>query len=116
MSGPPARRSKPPPQVLLTWQGLDVAVPPGETLAEVIKDDPAKLPRVVGELGLANAEELGPLLAGTAELDQATAEALERATGIYARLWVAMEVSYRDALARGLPLWESLDDDQEPAG
>jgi len=77
----------------------DSVSPPGETLAEALKD------RGISQLDLAERvgmtrKHVNRILAGEASITPETALKLERALGIPARFWNNREQQYRDFLAR----------------
>jgi HTH-type transcriptional regulator / antitoxin HigA len=77
----------------------DSVLPTGETLRETI----AALDMSQAELSLRtglSAKHINQIVQGAAVLSHDTAIALERATGVPARLWNSLEANYRDYLAR----------------
>src|SRR5262249_9894633 len=77
----------------------DSVVPPGDTLRETL----AALDMSQAELSLRtglSTKHLNQIVQGVAVLSHDTAIALERATGVPARMWNSLEANYRDHLAR----------------
>lgn len=76
----------------------NLAVPPGEYLAEVLahlgmtKDDLAH------RMGL-SATHLGPIFSGEEAITPDTALQLERTVGVPAHIWMGLKTEYRLALA-----------------
>jgi HTH-type transcriptional regulator / antitoxin HigA len=87
----------------------DLAVPPGEFLAEVLEDlgmSQADLARRMGR----PAQAINEIVKGTKSLTPETALQLEHVVGVPAHIWLGLEAEYRLVLARQA---ESLEIDQE---
>lgn len=82
---------------------LDVAIPPGETLAELLEERGMTLEDLQAKTGLLVDYWREDLIPGRIELSPYIAGVLEAALGTPARLWLAMETAYRAALKRGVP-------------
>ena len=83
--------------------------PPGETLRETLE----ALDMTQAELGMRtglSAKHVNQVTQGVAVLSHDTAIALERVTGVSARLWNTLEANYRDYLARKREREELADD------
>lgn len=78
----------------------DWVVRPGATLQEWMDERHLNLGDVAGSTGLRAMTVYG-ILHGTVEITPAVAEALERVTGISARMWLNLERNYRTGLAAG---------------
>ncbi|QTX05810.1 ImmA/IrrE family metallo-endopeptidase [Agromyces archimandritae] len=78
---------------------LDYAVPTGEFIAEWMDDAGINAAELSRRLGV-TPKHVSELLSGKAPLSHALALALERVTGVPARIWNLYESGYRDALAR----------------
>jgi HTH-type transcriptional regulator/antitoxin HigA len=77
----------------------DLAIPPGEYLAEVLEDrgmPQADLARRMGR----PAQAINEIVRGTKSLTPETALQLERVVGVTAHIWLGLEAEYRLALAR----------------
>jgi len=77
----------------------DYAVPPGETLQEILDELPmtqAELARRIGR----TPKMINEIIAGKAPLTPETALLLERVLGVPARLWNKLERNYQEDLAR----------------
>jgi len=77
----------------------DSVLPPGETLRETL----AALDMSQAELSVRTSlstKHINQIVQGIAVLSHDTAIALERATGVPARMWNSLEANYRDYLAR----------------
>src|SRR2546430_3684829 len=74
-------------------------LPPGETLRETLDALPMSQAELSMRTGL-SAKHVNQIVQGVAVLSHDTAIALERATGVPARLWNSLEANYRDYLAR----------------
>jgi plasmid maintenance system antidote protein VapI len=77
----------------------DYAVPPGETLAEMMEGYPGRPAEVAGRLGLTE-QELEALLTGDLPITGDLAARLGDETGMSTRMWLALEADYRAALTR----------------
>jgi addiction module HigA family antidote len=77
----------------------DYAVPPGETLAEVLEDRGMSQAELARRTGL-SAKHINLILKGTAPITPDTALKLERVLNIPARIWNALEVNYQGHLSR----------------
>jgi HTH-type transcriptional regulator/antitoxin HigA len=77
----------------------DYAVPPGETLAEVLAERGMTQAELVQRLGRPQ-KTISEIINGKAEITADTALQLERALGIPARFWGSLESRYREDLAR----------------
>ncbi|MBN1319631.1 MAG: HigA family addiction module antidote protein [Thermoleophilia bacterium] len=77
----------------------DLAIPPGEYLAEVLDDlgmTQADLARRMGR----PAQAINEIVRGSKSLTPETALQLERVVGVAAHIWLGLEAEYRLALAR----------------
>lgn len=81
-----------------TWQP-EWAVPPGETLLEALQEREMTQSELAQRLGRP-LKTVNEIVKGKAVITPETAIQLERALGISARFWTALETQYRDALAR----------------
>ncbi|WP_309616515.1 HigA family addiction module antitoxin [Salinibacterium sp.] len=72
---------------------------PGETLRETLEALPMSQTDLAVRTGL-SMKHINQIVSGTAALSHETAIKLERATGVSARYWNALESQYRDWLAR----------------
>lgn len=72
---------------------------PGETLRETLEALPLSQTELAVRTGM-SIKHVNQLVAGTASLTHDTAIKLERATGVPAGTWNALESSYRDSLSR----------------
>jgi HTH-type transcriptional regulator / antitoxin HigA len=77
----------------------DSVLPPGETLRETIEALDMSQAELSLRTGLST-KHVNQIVQGVAVLSHDTAIALERATGVPARLWNSLESNYRDHLAR----------------
>jgi HTH-type transcriptional regulator/antitoxin HigA len=77
----------------------DYAVPPGETLAEVLAERGMTQAELVQRMGRPQ-KTISEIINGKAEITADTALQLERALGIPARFWGALERNYQEDLAR----------------
>jgi HTH-type transcriptional regulator / antitoxin HigA len=77
----------------------DSVLPPGETLRETLEALPMSQAELSTRTGLST-KHINQIVQGVAVLSHDTAIALERATGVPARLWNSLEANYRDYLAR----------------
>lgn len=77
----------------------DYAVPPGETLLEVLEISKISLEELSESLELAMSE-IESLISGTLPITSEIAEKLESAVPVPASLWMALEAHYRAALTR----------------
>ena len=77
----------------------DYAVPPGETLAEVLEVRQMSQAELARRTGL-SAKHINLILKGTAPITPDTALKLERVLNIPARIWNALEVNYQGHLSR----------------
>lgn len=77
----------------------DYAVPPGETLAEVLAARGMTQAELVQRLGRPQ-KTISEIINGRAEITAETALQLERALGISAHFWGSLERRYREDLAR----------------
>jgi HTH-type transcriptional regulator/antitoxin HigA len=78
----------------------DYAVPPGETIAEALRERGVAPQDFAGSVGCSPAA-FEDVIRGDARIDPDLANALERALGIPAAFWLTRERQFRDALARG---------------
>jgi HTH-type transcriptional regulator / antitoxin HigA len=77
----------------------DIAIPPGELLAETLETlgmTQAELSRRTGR----PAEAINEIVRGTKEITPETALQLERVLGVPAHIWTRLEADYRDTKAR----------------
>jgi len=77
----------------------DLAIPPGEYLAEVISELGADKTKLAVQLHLSDVG-IDALLAGRAPLTQALAARLEKSTSVPANIWLGLETEYRLTLTR----------------
>ncbi len=77
----------------------DYAVPPGETLAEVLEDRGMSQAELARRTGI-SAKHINMILKGSAAITPDTALKLERVLNIPARIWNALEANYRGHLSR----------------
>lgn len=72
---------------------------PGETLRETLEALPMSQSELASRTGLSN-KHVNQIVSGIAPLTYDTAIKLERATGVSARMWNALEANYRDFKSR----------------
>jgi HTH-type transcriptional regulator / antitoxin HigA len=77
----------------------DYAVPPGETLAEVLEDRGMSQAELARRTGM-SAKHINLILKGSATITPDTALKLERVLNIPARIWNALEANYQGHLSR----------------
>ena len=77
----------------------DYAVPPGETLAEVLEDRGMSQAELARRTGM-SAKHINSILKGSASITPDTALKLERVLNIPARIWNALEANYQGHLSR----------------
>ena len=77
----------------------DYAVPPGDTLAEALRELSMDQTELANRTGLSR-KTINEILSGKAPLTADTANKLELATGIPARIWNNLERVYRERLAK----------------
>jgi HTH-type transcriptional regulator/antitoxin HigA len=77
----------------------DYAIPPGETILEVLETRKITQTELAERLGRPK-KTINEIIHGKAAITPGTALQLERALGIPARIWNNLEREYRDALAR----------------
>lgn len=72
---------------------------PGETLRETLEALPMSQSELASRTGISN-KHINQIVSGSAPLSYETAIKLERATGVSARMWNALEANYRDFKTR----------------
>ena len=72
----------------------DYAVPPGESLAELLDDRGMSQAELARRTGL-SAKHINLILNGSASVSPDTALKLERVLGVPARIWSALEMNYQ---------------------
>lgn len=77
----------------------DVVRPPGETLAEVLDKAGMTQTELAKRTGLST-KHINQIVRGVAAITPETALLLERATGVAARVWSNLEISYRESVSR----------------
>ena len=77
----------------------DYAVPPGETLEEIIEELGMDQKELALRLGM-SAKTVNLIIHGTAQITHETAIGLERVTAVPASFWLEREAIYRERLAR----------------
>lgn len=77
----------------------EYAVPPGETLSEMIQELGMNQCELATRLGLST-KHVNQIIKGKAPITQETAIGLERVTGVPARFWNNREMLYQERLAR----------------
>jgi HTH-type transcriptional regulator / antitoxin HigA len=77
----------------------DYAVPPGETLADVLEDRGMSQAELARRTGV-SAKHINMILKGSAVITPDTALKLERVLNIPARIWNALEANYQGHLSR----------------
>lgn len=77
----------------------DYAIPPGETLAEVIHDRGMTQAELAERMGRPT-KTINEIVKGKAAITPETAIQLERVLGVPARFWNSLEKNYREDLAR----------------
>lgn len=82
---------------------LDVAVPPGTVLKELLQEAGTTVAELADTTGL-SVKRIDDLIAGTVELCHHDAIRLAQAAGMSERLWARMEANYRADLAAGKPV------------
>lgn len=78
----------------------DYAVSPGEILQEFLEEQSMTQVELARRLGVTT-KHLNQLIAGLVSLSNELAIALERVTGIPARFWNALAMTYREATQHG---------------
>jgi plasmid maintenance system antidote protein VapI len=78
---------------------IDVAIPPGETLWELINERDLNLVRLAADTGL-SPEALERIVLGLKVVDSDIARRLEIGTGVSARLWSRLQADYDRARRR----------------
>lgn len=81
-----------------TWEP-DWAVPPGETLSEILEERGIEPAQFALEARF-SPEYFQGLLEGTTAITESVAERLEQRLGTSARLWLGMQKGYEEALER----------------
>lgn len=77
----------------------DYAVPPGETLKEVLEDRKISFPELAKRCGLSFATLAG-ILSGSTAINQDIAARFEKALGTPASFWIRREEVYRKGIKR----------------
>src|SRR4051794_34660340 len=77
----------------------DVVLPPGDTLAEVLEERGMTQAELAARTGLST-KHINQIIKGAAAVTPESARLLERATGLPAKTWNNLEVTYRDFLSR----------------
>jgi HTH-type transcriptional regulator / antitoxin HigA len=77
----------------------DYAVPPGETLRDLITEQSVSQAELAARAGLST-KHVNQIMQGTAPITLETAIVLERVTGMPASFWTRREADYREALLR----------------
>jgi len=77
----------------------DYAVPPGETLAEVLKSQNMDQTRLAALTGLSR-KTINEIVGGKAAITPNTAIGLENVLGLPASFWTNLEANYQEAMAR----------------
>ncbi|MEU4516449.1 helix-turn-helix domain-containing protein [Nonomuraea wenchangensis] len=93
MSGRNATRT------LYAARDLDYAVPPGETLRELLEERGMAQFELAERAGL-SPEHVNRLIHGLVRLTPEVAESLERVVGTPAKLWSRLEADYQSTRAR----------------
>jgi addiction module HigA family antidote len=78
---------------------LDYAVPPGETLRELLEEKDMTQRELAERVGL-SAKHVNQLIHGLVRLTPDVAESLERVVGTPARIWNRLEADYQSTRAR----------------
>lgn len=86
------------PSTWITYEPNEV-LQPGETLRETLDAIEMSQMQLAQRTGLST-KHINQIIQGQSALTHDTAISLERATGVPARLWNALEAQYRDQLAR----------------
>lgn len=87
------------PEEMLYRYEPDHAVPPGETLREVLADLDMTQAELARRTGL-TAKTVNQIAQGVAPLTHETALSLEKVTGVPARIWNSLEAQWQEHLAR----------------
>lgn len=87
----------------------DYAVPPGETLRERLTELNLSQAELAARAGLST-KHVNQIMQGIAPITLETAIALDRITGVPARIWNRREADYREALLRSKPQVLSAED------
>jgi HTH-type transcriptional regulator/antitoxin HigA len=77
----------------------DYAVPPGESLAEILEDRGMSQAELARRTGI-SAKHINLILKGTAPISPDSALKLERVVGVPARVWNALEANYQGHISR----------------
>jgi HTH-type transcriptional regulator/antitoxin HigA len=77
----------------------DYAVPPGETLKEILDDKGITQAELAVRTGLTE-KTVSQIISGNAPISYDTAEKLELSTGVSARFWNSREAQFREALLK----------------
>lgn len=88
----------------------DYAIPPGETLRDRLEEMNLSQAELAARAGLST-KHVNQIVQGAAPITMETAIALDRITGIPARVWNRRESDYREGLLRTTPRGLSQDDD-----
>jgi HTH-type transcriptional regulator / antitoxin HigA len=80
----------------------DYAIPPGETLRELIAEQNISQAELAMRLDIST-KHANQIMQGVAPITLETAIALERVTGMPASFWTRREADYREALLRADP-------------
>jgi HTH-type transcriptional regulator / antitoxin HigA len=78
---------------------ISLAIPPGETIREILIDKNITPSEFAVRMGLP-AEETEQLLNGINPVSYSTSELLEKTLGIPAQFWINLEAIYREALKK----------------
>jgi len=89
----------------------DYAIPPGETLRDLLAEMNLSQTELAARAGLST-KHVSQIMQGVAPITLETAIALDRITGVPARVWNRREADYREALLRSKPRVLT-DDDKE---
>ena len=78
---------------------ISLAIPPGETIREILIDKNITPSEFAVRIGL-SAEETEKLLDGINPVSYSTSELLEKTLGIPAQFWINLEAIYRETLKK----------------
>lgn len=78
---------------------IDIAIPPGETLWELINERPLSIPKLMADTGL-GAEAIEKIVLGFTTITPDLAQRLENGTGTPARIWLRLQDDYSRALGQ----------------
>ena len=76
-----------------------LAIPPGETIREILEDRKISQKEFSARMGFTE-EETEQILSGRTPVSCSTSELLEKTLGVPAQFWLNLEAIYRDTLLK----------------